>query len=79
MTRDGDAVTVDGGVGVRGGAPLHAADLDLTTAASSPPRSPPSPRSPTVRARVTGIGHLRGHETDRLAALATEINGSAAR
>ncbi len=24
--------------------------------------------------RLTGIGHLRGHETDRLAALATEIN-----
>lgn len=25
--------------------------------------------------RLTGIAHLRGHETDRLAALATEING----
>ncbi len=25
--------------------------------------------------RITGIGHLRGHETDRLAALAAEING----
>ncbi len=24
--------------------------------------------------RITGIGHLRGHETDRLAALAAEIN-----
>ena len=24
---------------------------------------------------LTGIAHLRGHETDRLAALATEING----
>ncbi|NDE89463.1 MAG: 3-phosphoshikimate 1-carboxyvinyltransferase, partial [Micrococcales bacterium] len=24
--------------------------------------------------RITGIGHLRGHETDRLKALATEIN-----
>jgi 3-phosphoshikimate 1-carboxyvinyltransferase len=28
-------------------------------------------QSPSV---ITGIGHLRGHETDRLAALATEIN-----
>lgn len=28
-------------------------------------------QSPSV---LTGIGHLRGHETDRLAALATEIN-----
>jgi len=25
--------------------------------------------------RITGIAHLRGHETDRLAALTTEING----
>ena len=25
--------------------------------------------------RLRGIGHLRGHETDRLAALAREING----
>ncbi len=25
--------------------------------------------------RLRGIAHLRGHETDRLAALATEING----
>ncbi|HEX2498491.1 MAG TPA: 3-phosphoshikimate 1-carboxyvinyltransferase [Actinomycetes bacterium] len=25
--------------------------------------------------RLRGIGHLRGHETDRLAALATELNG----
>ena len=24
--------------------------------------------------RLSGIGHLRGHETDRLAALSTEIN-----
>ncbi|MDQ4137896.1 MAG: 3-phosphoshikimate 1-carboxyvinyltransferase, partial [Actinomycetota bacterium] len=25
--------------------------------------------------RITGIEHLRGHETDRLAALAAELNG----
>ncbi len=25
--------------------------------------------------RLTGIAHLRGHETDRLAALVAEING----
>jgi len=27
----------------------------------------------TTRWRLRGIGHLRGHETDRLAALATEL------
>ncbi|WP_327589017.1 3-phosphoshikimate 1-carboxyvinyltransferase [Nonomuraea sp. NBC_00507] len=28
----------------------------------------------TTPSRIRGVGHLRGHETDRLAALATEIN-----
>jgi 3-phosphoshikimate 1-carboxyvinyltransferase len=28
-----------------------------------------------ARSRLSGIGHLRGHETDRLAALATELGG----
>jgi 3-phosphoshikimate 1-carboxyvinyltransferase len=31
--------------------------------------------SPGSVSRLTGIAHLRGHETDRLAALRTEING----
>jgi 3-phosphoshikimate 1-carboxyvinyltransferase len=30
--------------------------------------------TPGSVSRLTGIGHLRGHETDRLAALSTEIN-----
>ena len=38
---------------------------------------PPWPRScalATGPSRLSGIAHLRGHETDRLAALVTEIN-----
>ena len=31
--------------------------------------------SPGSVSRLSGIAHLRGHETDRLAALSTEING----
>jgi 3-phosphoshikimate 1-carboxyvinyltransferase len=31
--------------------------------------------SPGSVSRLTGVAHLRGHETDRLAALSTEING----
>ncbi len=31
--------------------------------------------APGSVSRLTGISHLRGHETDRLAALSTEING----
>ena len=31
--------------------------------------------TPGARSRLSGIAHLRGHETDRLAALSAEING----
>ena len=31
--------------------------------------------APGAQSRLTGIAHLRGHETDRLAALSAEING----
>jgi 3-phosphoshikimate 1-carboxyvinyltransferase len=31
--------------------------------------------APGAVSRLTGIAHLRGHETDRLAALSTELNG----
>ena len=44
-----------------------------TTSASSPRCSPPWRRSPTAPSTLRGIAHLRGHETDRLAALATEL------
>ena len=44
-----------------------------TTPASSPRPSPPSPRWPTGPSRIRGVAHIRGHETDRLAALATEL------
>ena len=53
--------------------PAPASTSTCTTSASSPRPSPPSPRSRTGPSRLRGIAHLRGHETDRLAALATEI------
>ena len=68
----GAEVTLDGGtLTVRGGERITGADLADT-----------SELAPTVAAlcaladtpsRLTGIAHLRGHETDRLAALAQEI------
>ncbi|GHG45272.1 3-phosphoshikimate 1-carboxyvinyltransferase 1 [Sinomonas cellulolyticus] len=68
----GAAVTLDGGtLTVRGGDRITGADLADT-----------SELAPTVAAlcaladspsRLTGIAHLRGHETDRLAALVAEI------
>jgi 3-phosphoshikimate 1-carboxyvinyltransferase len=62
-------LTVSGGAGVHGlEADLHdVGELTPTLAAVAALADSPS--------RFTGIGHLRGHETDRLAALAREING----
>jgi 3-phosphoshikimate 1-carboxyvinyltransferase len=63
---------VDGVLTVTGGAEIKGADFAET-----------SELAPTVAAlcalatgpsRLSGIAHLRGHETDRLAALVTEIN-----
>lgn len=64
---DGDVMTVTGTGQVRGiTADLsRAGEITPTIAALCAIASGPSV--------LTGIGHLRGHETDRLAALATEI------
>lgn len=69
----GATVTLDNGtLTVAGGSEILGADFDET-----------SELAPTVAAlcalasgpsRLTGIAHLRGHETDRLAALVAEIN-----
>ncbi len=69
----GAAVTLaDGTLTVTGGPEIKGADFDGT-----------SELAPTVAAlcalatgpsRLSGIAHLRGHETDRLAALVAEIN-----
>ena len=69
----GATVTLENGtLTVKGGPEIKGADFDET-----------SELAPTVAAlcalatgpsRLTGIAHLRGHETDRLAALAAEIN-----
>ena len=67
-----DVSLADGVLTVTGGPEIKSGDFDET-----------SELAPTVAAlcalasgpsRLTGIGHLRGHETDRLAALVTEIN-----
>ncbi len=67
-----DVSLSEGVLTVTGGPEIKGADFDET-----------SELAPTVAAlcalasgpsRLTGIAHLRGHETDRLAALVTEIN-----
>ncbi len=63
--RDG-VLTVTGGPEIKGGDFADTSELAPTVAALCALASGPS--------RLSGIAHLRGHETDRLAALVTEIN-----
>jgi 3-phosphoshikimate 1-carboxyvinyltransferase len=74
VTRDERGLTVDGGVGVIGGTPVKGVSFDLSEGGELAPAliavAALSPEPSTFR----GIAHLRGHETDRLAALVAEIN-----
>lgn len=73
-TRLADGVlTVDGGAGVRGGRPLTAVELDLGEAGELAPTLVALAALADGASRFTGIGHLRGHETDRLAALVADL------
>ncbi len=73
VRREGDALVVDGGPGVRGGASFPGVDLDLGDGGELVPAVVAIAAFASSPSRITGIGHLRGHETDRLAALATEL------
>jgi 3-phosphoshikimate 1-carboxyvinyltransferase len=68
------ALTLDGGAGLRGGVELPGVDLDLSEGGELAPTFAALAALAGSPGRITGIGHLRGHETDRLAALATELN-----
>ena len=73
VTRVGGSLVVDGGAGVAGGVKLPGVDLDLSTGGELAPALVALAALATGPSRITGIGHLRGHETDRLAALAANI------
>ncbi|MEA9985239.1 3-phosphoshikimate 1-carboxyvinyltransferase [Subtercola sp. RTI3] len=68
VTREGDRVTVTGGASIRG------IDLDLSEGGELAPALVALAALADSPSTITGIGHIRHHETDRLAALATEIN-----
>ncbi len=76
LTRMGGTATLAGDVlSVSGTGTLHGVDLDLKAAselATTVAALAVLADSPT---RLRGIAHMRGHETDRLAALAAEITG----
>lgn len=76
LPRMGAEVTFDeGGLQVtgpgRGG--LLGIDADLSDVGELTPTLAALAVLATTPSRITGVAHLRGHETDRLAALATEI------
>ncbi|WP_207453239.1 3-phosphoshikimate 1-carboxyvinyltransferase [Desertivibrio insolitus] len=70
----GDSLVVDGGEGLVGGRELPGVDLDLSHGGELAPALVALAALASGPSRITGIAHLRGHETDRLAALATELN-----
>ena len=73
VSLDGGALTVDGGRGALGGGALRAVDLDLSSGGELAPTLVGLAAFADGPSRFRGIGHLRGHETDRLAALAAEL------
>ncbi len=66
VTLDGGTLTVSGGPEIKGGDFDETSELAPTVAALCALAAGPS--------RLSGIAHLRGHETDRLAALVAEIS-----
>ena len=75
VSRSGGALTVDGGLGIRGGGTLQGVELDLSEAGELAPTLATLAALASAPSRLTGIAHLRGHETDRLAALRDDIEG----
>jgi 3-phosphoshikimate 1-carboxyvinyltransferase len=71
VTRTDDSFTVTGDGTIHGITLDNASELAPTIAAIAALADPSLAGSETV---LTGIAHLRGHETDRLAALAAELN-----
>jgi 3-phosphoshikimate 1-carboxyvinyltransferase len=65
---DGDRLTVTAGDRIRG------VSIDLSTGGELAPPLVALAALADEPSEITGIGHIRHHETDRLAALATEIN-----
>jgi 3-phosphoshikimate 1-carboxyvinyltransferase len=71
---DGTSFVMDGGKGALGGGTLAGIELDLSEGGELAPALVALAALADGPSRITGIGHLRGHETDRLAALAAELN-----
>ena len=74
LTAMGGAVShMAGALSVTGTGSIRGVDLDLRAAGELAPTIAALAALADSPTRLRGIGHIRGHETDRLAALATEI------
>ena len=75
LTAMGATCVLDsGGLVVRAGASIHGIDADLRDVTELVPTLAVLAALAETPSKLRGIGHMRGHETDRLAALANEIN-----
>jgi 3-phosphoshikimate 1-carboxyvinyltransferase len=66
---------VDLGLRVRGSGTVHGVDLDLHDVGELTPVVAALCALADSPSHLSGVEHIRGHETDRLAALATELGG----
>jgi 3-phosphoshikimate 1-carboxyvinyltransferase len=73
FTLSDSTLTLDGGTGWRHGATIPGVDLDLSHAGELAPTVISLAALASSPSVFRGIGHLRGHETDRLAALVENI------
>lgn len=74
LPRFGATVTAgDGELTVEGTGTVTGGDLDLSRGGELAPAIVALAAFADAPSEITGIGHLRGHETDRLAALAAEL------
>lgn len=64
----------DDGLTVRGGGAIHGVDVDLRDTSELMPTLAVLAALADSPSTLRGIGHMRGHETDRLTALAHELN-----
>ncbi len=69
-----DVALDDTGLTVSGSGRLQGIDYDLHDVGELTPAIAALCALAETPSRLSGIGHIRGHETDRLAALATELN-----
>jgi 3-phosphoshikimate 1-carboxyvinyltransferase len=71
----GGELTVDtDGLTVRGTGAVHGADLDLSDVSELTPVVAALAALADAPSRIRGVAHIRGHETDRIAALARQLS-----